>query len=887
MHRLQKPATFILLAIILLTSISSDASAADYQQCSKESSCQIGEFLYDDNYTAITGASCTLNIKDPNGTTIVNNVAMSGNSDGWYSHTLTAPSTLGVYRSQLCCNATGEYLCIDKTFEVTENNVDVANAVWSNSGRTNFLNEIWNHSSDSLGSFATKITSIFQRTGKIENTTDSIQIDTDSLQVQVSNTASNTQNILSGLLSENRELLEQLINAPVLQNFIEQENIVPLTEKVSAASGAINQAYSTTQTVKAKLTSLLSKWSSLTSTKIDAEFETIFALLGTTADTNTDDSLMASLNHLLSNWENPIIVTTAESASNAITSLGNSQKILSSAGTQTTEFQDALIESLEVVNALEENVGDASDSLASTTLFGFLRKLQASADSFGTAESDIDQLIKNLAQFSPREVTDQINKLQNQVLGSNQIRGAENLLKDPINPDNPDPRFILYGLKEIIGLNRAGVSTSAKNPISNIWLQDQDDFMIVRGYIYNPSEENLTREIKYALPIEILEEHVIAHTDTLTVSYEPAQALMMAQGNLALSPKELTTFYIQLKDVWALSEADLESYKTQAQDLVNSLRRTAQYPQANSIKSDIEVTLDKIKIKLAGNYTPENRIKAVRDAQLDLFSVQEKIKMLKDMVTESASAKSIVGAVGGVQAVAVWGLILIFVSGFVFLVVFMRRMQPVAAGVGIRRSVIAHPINLSEGHNPSRIRVPRMPIRSTDFASAIPKFDTPYGKLALTVVMTIGLATVVVTIINRTSKQQTAPQITETANNPKLQSQGMQITTNKDKETTTPMVNETTAQTTQTTNLNNKTTPILGVNSTEMMLQVGVEPVAILSGPESTAKTVMNLSESQFVYIFEVKKDAISGNSYSRIGFSADDDAKDWWVETSLLSSPN
>lgn len=885
MQRTLRPASILFTATVMFANLVLPVHATQYQQCQNGTDCQIGEFLYDDNYQPISGASCNLNVKDPNSLTIINNVAMTGSSDGWYSHTLTAPSRLGVYRAQLCCNASGEYLCIDKSFEVIENNEAVASAVWANSGRSNFIAEMWNYSSDSLGSFASKVTSIFQRTGKIENTTDSIQTDTDSLQVQVGNTAANTQNILSGLLSENRELLEQLINAPMIQNFIEEEDVIPLSEKVAAAAGAVNQAYSTTQTVKAKLTSLLSKWPTLTSTKIDAEFESMLSLLGTTADTNTDDSLMGSLNLLLSGWESPIIGDTSESASNAITSLTTTQQSLATEGTETTIFQDNLIESLEVVSSLEENVGDASDSLANTTLFGFLRKLQASADSFGTAETDIDQLIKNYAQFSDREMNDQIAKLQTQILGSNQIRGAENLLKDPINPDNPDPRFILYGLKGIISLNRAGVSTSVKNPLSDMWLQDQPGFMMVRGYIYNPSDENVTREIKYALPIEILAEHVLSHSDTLTVAYDAAQALMVANGSINLSPKELTTFYIQLKDVWAITDTDLESMRTQAQDLVNSLRRTAGYPQATSIKSDIEVTLDKIKVKLAGNYTPENRIRAVRDAQLDLFSVQEKINTLKNMVTESASAKSIVGAVGGVQAVAVWGLILIFVSGFVFLVVFMRRMQPVAAGVGIRRSVVAHPINLSDGHNPSRIRVPRMPVRSTDFAATLPKFDTPYGKLALTIVMTIGLATVVVSLISRTSKPTAA--VEKTAQNPKLQSQGMQLATPKEEVAAAP--SETPVKETSQ-NLGDPTlkdTTVLGTSSTEMMLTVEKTPVAVLAKPDSTAKMVMSLTESQFVYIFDVKKDTVSGNSYSRIGFSADDDAKDWWVETALLSTPN
>ena len=80
---------------------------------------------------------------------------------------------------------------------------------------------------------------------------------------------------------------------------------------------------------------------------------------------------------------------------------------------------------------------------------------------------------------------------------------------------------------------------------------------------------------------------------------------------------------------------------------------------------------------------------------------------------------------------------------------------------------------------------------------------------------------------------------------------------------------------------------VLGTSATEMLLKVGPEPVTILGAPLSSAKSVMTVSDTQFVYVFEVKKDSVSGTSYSRIGFSATDNQKAWWVETSLLSSPN
>ena len=868
-----KRATAIVLTqlTIFVSLIVVPISATNYQECLVDTSCQIGEFLYDDSYLPISDASCTLNVTRPNGSGYLNNISMLS-SNGWYYYSFTPDSTVGIYPTQLCCSTNGEYLCIDKTFEVTRGNLDTADAVWNNAGRTNFLTEIWNYSSDSLGSFGSKITSTLQHSTNTDDETSQTLVNLEQ-----------SKDLLSGLLSQNRELLDQLVNAPLIQNFIPDENQVPLSEKVESASSAVNQAYSTTQTVKAMLTSLLSKWSTLTATKIDAELTTISGLLGTSADQTSKNTLMGALNILLAGWENPIITTTADAAGSATTSLQTAHKVLFEDGLATSGFQDSLIESLAVINTLEGSIGSASDSIAATTLYGFLRKLEASADSFGTVETDIDSLIKTYDQFNSGEIADQLEKLQSRVLGNNQVRGAEKLLLDPINPDKPHPKSTLYGLKAIIALNRSSLASSAKNPISLLWLQDQDGTMLVRGFIYNPSDGNLTREVKYLLPIEVLAQQVVGKSESLTVDYSTENAGMLATGNYSLSGKELVTFYVQFQDLWTLSSDDLDTYAKQANDLTNSWRRSAQYAQATSIKSDIEVTLDKMRIKLNGDKTPDARIQSVREAQLDLLTVQEKMDILKGMVTDTTSAKSIVGAVGGIQAVAVWGLILIFVAGFVFLVVFMRRMQPVGAGVGIRRSVIAHPINLSVDHNPLRIRIPRKPIRATDFAASLPSFHTPSGKLALTIVATIGLATVVVNLIQRTGAKSAVNSAIQTPSDPKLTSQGLQFKTDG---SATPAESVQAQAPTKPTDPTAKQA-VLGTSATEMLLKVGPEPVTILGAPLSSAKSVMTVSDTQFVYVFEVKKDSVSGTSYSRIGFSATDNQKAWWVETSLLSSPN
>ncbi|MFC1654099.1 hypothetical protein ACFL1M_04595 [Patescibacteria group bacterium] len=829
---------------------------------------------------------------------------MTANSDGWYSYDVSIGTDLGVYRTEVCCNASGEYLCIDKTFEVSDGAAEIAqetadavwdsskrgriaDEVWDDSKRTTFIGEIWDYSSDSLGSFATKITSIFnnsnQLTGNTSSSTTTSQTFNYLTTTNTTDAGGSVDSIpdLSAQIAQNRTLIQELLNKPIMQNFIEEQETVDLSEKITQTKAASDSIYSQTQSIKAKLTNLMLKWPTLTTSKIETELESIIGLLGTTADTSQNSSLMGSLNVLLQGWgDNPIIKDIQSNANSTITSVSVIQNILRSSGTVGFEFQDSLIESIDVIKLLEDSIGDASDSLGATTLFGFLRKLESSNDNFGSISSEIDDLLKNYDQYSISQINQKVAQFSQTILANNQITGAERLLDDPVNPDSPHPKYTLYGLKAIIGANNQKLGSLSGNPVSDLWIQDQDKSMFFRGYVLNPSSQQKTAQVKFALPAEILKEHLLNNTDNLSVEYDPPEDAFMVTASYTLNPGELVTFYVETQNIWGLTDETLDNYLKQAEGLVDSLRKSSLYGQAASIKSDIEVTLDKIRVKIGGITSPEDRIRIVREAQLDLLSVDEKMNTLKELVSETTSAKSIVGAVGGIQTVAVWGLILIFVAGFVFLVIFMRRMQPAAAGVGIRRTVVAKPVT---AHNPIRVRMPRKPIRSTDFKPSI-NTKAPYGRLAFTGILTIALATVVVGIISKNSRK-VAPAPTQAPNQPTAQSQGIIIKNTQKDEAAEQNPDEKLAESNVTEAVEKD--PVLGTTSAEMIVEITNDPVNILTSPSSTAGKVMSISSTQTVYIFGVEKDPVSGTSFSRVGFSEDDDKKDWWIETSLLSSPS
>lgn len=156
------------------------AGNPDYQRCETGETCIIGEFLYDDNYTPITDAVCTLTSRYPSGEVFLNAVSMTAHSDGWYSYSFdTTGETEGLYRSQMCCTTATDYLCLDKSFYVGPSYLstsDVAGAVWnaqtssyntSGSFGENLQNpvltaaDVWGYTNRTLSSFGTLIADIW------------------------------------------------------------------------------------------------------------------------------------------------------------------------------------------------------------------------------------------------------------------------------------------------------------------------------------------------------------------------------------------------------------------------------------------------------------------------------------------------------------------------------------------------------------------------------------------------------------------------------------------------------------------------------------------------------------------------------------------------------
>ncbi len=145
--------------------------------------------------------------------------------------------------------------------------------------------------------------------------------------------------------------------------------------------------------------------------------------------------------------------------------------------------------------------------------------------------------------------------------------------------------------------------------------------------------------------------------------------------NLNWNQKKQKIFTVEVKDIWKISEEEVNSLHKQVEELLKPLRGTSYFAQGTLVKSDIDVSLDKIlRLQKEAN-TPQGRIRAYREAKTEMQLVAGKIDTMKALVVSAGSMGTMFGFIGGVQTLGVWGLIIFLIAGFVFLALYFRMLS--------------------------------------------------------------------------------------------------------------------------------------------------------------------------------------------------------------------
>ncbi len=187
----------------------------------------------------------------------------------------------------------------------------------------------------------------------------------------------------------------------------------------------------------------------------------------------------------------------------------------------------------------------------------------------------------------------------------------------------------------------------------------------------------------YYFPNEVKKEDIIKVDEKLITTSNNKQVLgvstdntaLFVSGEVLLLPLAKKIYNIEIKDVWTLAKEEIESVRVQAKNLFEPLKNTSYFAQGATLKSDIDVNLDRAWLLQKNPLNPEEKIENYRRALAEFNLAKDKIDSLKTLVAQAGSAKSLFGFIGGVQTASVWGIILVFIAGFVFMMTYIKSLK--------------------------------------------------------------------------------------------------------------------------------------------------------------------------------------------------------------------
>jgi hypothetical protein len=694
----------------------------EYQKCDKNTSCIVGEFLYDDSYVPIATAECRFTSRYPNGDLFINGELTNSTSDGWYSYIVEATGSAGLYRSQLCCQAGTDYLCLDKSYKIeattsalTKTDVanavwdepranhtqsgsfgaalqnivpsasDIALAVWGYSGRTldNFgtlPSDVWNYTSRTLSSFGSLIANIWGHSDRTltsggsgsttnnyyttnnnsNNTTNNANsIDTSSLAKK-----SDLDNLKKEVMY-NQSLLEKLANKPIITNFLEEEKDVNLDAKLNQSQLYLTKLFTDSYSLDSKVGMVDVKWKEFDEKKLQLVLKDINKL-------NT--SITESAKKLKGLWNLALadnLAAQTETLRNRTAIIESDIKVEGRSRTVLEDFKSLSFSLDSFINTL----GSSSDKAGKETLYSKVNEIKTLADTFDLYSSDVDKLLADWKKVQIADTQKKTDLIADKLAKINKLpRTITVVSSQPDDNLNKKLKNRLLSIKATIFANKTLLAKSTEKPFSSSWLEEGS--VIFKTMLTNPSSR-ISQEVplKYYLPSEVKKEDVMNVDDGLKIKYDVDKKQLYVEGTFNLGPNESRVVSVRVEDIWNVNENTIESLRRQATDLLKPLEKTSYFGQGVTIKSSIDVILDKILANLKSAVTPENKIKNYYEAQIELKGVEEQIKKLQDLVTQAGSFGSMAGFIGGAQAIAVWGLIIIMVAGFVFLVIYMRMLK--------------------------------------------------------------------------------------------------------------------------------------------------------------------------------------------------------------------
>jgi hypothetical protein len=211
-----------------------------------------------------------------------------------------------------------------------------------------------------------------------------------------------------------------------------------------------------------------------------------------------------------------------------------------------------------------------------------------------------------------------------------------------------------------------------------IFISQAYSSVILKSLVVNPSEKKTQKALlKAYLPKEATPQDILNLGD-LKIAYDIEKGLYYVYKEFELAPKESVIRQIEIKDVWIISESELDAYNKRAEKLVDNLRGTNYFAEAISVQNEIEDKTTQILNKQAQaiDALPQTHIAVYRENRQTVDIIKDKLAKLEKLVVETR----VTGAVPmkRLSVKASWWIIIgviiaLAILSFAFFIVWHRQ----------------------------------------------------------------------------------------------------------------------------------------------------------------------------------------------------------------------
>jgi predicted HicB family RNase H-like nuclease len=176
--------------------------------------------------------------------------------------------------------------------------------------------------------------------------------------------------------------------------------------------------------------------------------------------------------------------------------------------------------------------------------------------------------------------------------------------------------------------------------------------VILKVTAMNPSTEQPQKvKVKAYLPKEAKPEHIVDRGD-LDVAYDTQQGSYYVYGEYELKPMEVLDKDIELRDIWVIQSAEIESMRAETVKIAGLLKNTEFSDRIVFLKNNIESKLNEI---------VESQKNPATNPEKHISQYRENLRILESVKMDLSLARSLLSQAKAVPTVVVWRLVLAIV----------------------------------------------------------------------------------------------------------------------------------------------------------------------------------------------------------------------------------